>query len=207
MRDKSYRLFERLQQSQLIALLAPATPQQCVTVYQALAPMGVVLEIAYRSPAAAAGIEAVLAHDPDALIMAGTVMTAAQARQAIEAGVAGVISADFMPAVVETCVARGVTCIPGGLADAGKQLVVKAQTLDCDLDQLRQEHPYQWLYKLFPAFTATGANIGFDQGLAGTVSGFVGGLLGRRDAGPAGSDFSPRSPGYCQCLAVGSAGG
>ena len=35
----------------------------------------------------------------------------------------------------------------------GKQLVHKAQAYGCTLEELREKYPYQWIYKLFPAFS------------------------------------------------------
>jgi 2-keto-3-deoxy-6-phosphogluconate aldolase len=88
---------------------------------------------------------------PEALLLAGTVLTREQARDVLAAGVAGVVSADYVPAVVEECVANDVMCVPGGLADAGKQLVQKAELYGLTLEQLHETKPWQWVYKVFPA--------------------------------------------------------
>ena len=149
--DKASLLWERLQQSRLIALLTPSSTDDCVRAYEALQPLGVVLEIALRSDAALDGLAAVTARHPDALVLAGTVLTRAQADAAIGAGAAGVVSPDYVPLVVGACVARKVLCIPGGLGDVGKQLVQKAESHGCTLGELRQRYPYQWIHKLFPA--------------------------------------------------------
>ena len=61
------------------------------------------------------------------------------------------MSPDYIPEVVEACVKRDVMCVPGGIGDVGKQLVRKATLYNLDLDELRIRHPYQWVYKLFPA--------------------------------------------------------
>jgi 2-dehydro-3-deoxygluconokinase len=92
-----------------------------------------------------------LEKHPDALLLAGTVMTAEQAATVIDVGVAGVVSADYVPSVVEICVARDVMCVPGGLSDAGKQLAQKAELYGLTLAQLREQRPWQWAYKVFPA--------------------------------------------------------
>jgi 2-dehydro-3-deoxygluconokinase len=42
-------------------------------------------------------------------------------------------------------------CIPGGLADVGKQLVQKAELYGIGLETLREAKPWQWVYKVFPA--------------------------------------------------------
>jgi 2-dehydro-3-deoxygluconokinase len=149
--NKSEVLWRTLGRGRLIALLNPKSPEDCVAAYEALEPFGVVLEVAFRSEHALPGIEAVLREHRDALLLAGTVLTRAQAEAALAAGVAGVVSADYVPGVVEACVAADVMCVPGGLADCGKQLVQKAEAYGCTLEELRERKPWQWVYKVFPA--------------------------------------------------------
>lgn len=151
----SQPLWERLQEKRLIALLAPRRIEDCLAAYEALGSLGIVLEIALRTDAALAGIAAVHKHDPQAHVLAGTVMTAGQAEAAIAAGASGIVSADYIPEVVAACVKHDVMVVPGGLSDVGKQLVQKAALYGCDLDALRREHPYQWVYKLFPAMVGS----------------------------------------------------
>ncbi|MBU1700898.1 MAG: aldolase [Candidatus Eisenbacteria bacterium] len=153
--NRSLAVLKKLKQSRLIALLAPRRPEECLTAYEALNDLGIVLEIAFRTDAALGGIQAVLKRHPGALLLAGTVLTPEQADAAIRAGVAGVVSPDYLPAVVETCCQKDILCAPGGTADAGKQLVQKAELYRCDLETLRIKYPYQWLYKIFPAITGT----------------------------------------------------
>jgi 2-dehydro-3-deoxygluconokinase len=151
--ERSGALWERLRAKRLIALISPRTGGDCVAAYEALDPLGVVLEIAFRTDAALEGIRAVRAKHPDALLLAGTVLTAAQAELAIEAGAAGVVSPDYFPDVVAACMRHDVICIPGGLAEPGKTLVHKAALLGIEPEVLRARHPHQWVYKLFPAMT------------------------------------------------------
>lgn len=150
---KSEKAFNILKEHKLIALLAPKSVENCITAYEILSPIGIMLEIAFRTEIALEGIKATLKKYPDALILAGTVMTQKQASEAIEAGVAGIVSADYIPGVVELCVKNDIMCIPGGLGDVGKQLVQKAELYQCDFESLREKYPYQWIYKLFPAAT------------------------------------------------------
>jgi 2-dehydro-3-deoxygluconokinase len=149
--SKSQALWPILERSRLIALLNPKSPEDCLVAYETLQPLGVALEIAFRSEHTLPGIEAVLKTHPDALLLAGTVLTRAQAEAALGAGVAGVVSADYVPGVVEACVAADIMCVPGGLADCGKQLVQKAELYGCTLEDLRERRPWQWVYKVFPA--------------------------------------------------------
>lgn len=149
--NRSRAVFDRLVKSRLIALLAPAREEDCLRAYEELAPLGIVLEVAFRTRAAAGGLRMLLEKHPDALVLAGTVLSRAQAREAAAAGAAGVVSPDHIPEVVEECAAADVMAVPGGLSDYGKQLAQKAALYGCGLFDLAERHPYQWIYKLFPA--------------------------------------------------------
>jgi 2-keto-3-deoxy-6-phosphogluconate aldolase len=164
---KSEKVFSLLKEKRLIGLLAPISAKHCVTAYEYLSPLGVVLEIAFRTDAAAEGIKILMRKYPDALVLAGTVMMKKQAEMAIDFGVAGIVSADYIPEVVETCMKNEIMCVPGGTADCGKQLVQKANLYGCDLVELKERYPYQWCYKLFPAATSTSSNVGLAKAWKG----------------------------------------
>jgi 2-dehydro-3-deoxygluconokinase len=157
--NRSEKIFRKLKEVRLVALLNPKSTSDCIKAYEIAEAEGIILEIAFRSVHALEGIKAILEKHPYALVLAGTVMTARQAEQAIDAGVAGVVSADYIPEVVDVCVKKDIMCIPGGLSDAGKQLVRKADGYGCSIEDLKSNYPYQWVYKLFPAFSAGMANI------------------------------------------------
>ncbi|MEA2005510.1 MAG: KHG/KDPG aldolase/sugar kinase fusion protein [Acidobacteriota bacterium] len=156
---KSERIFKELKRNQLIALLTPKSTAECIKAYEVCREYGIILEIAFRSEYAVEGIKTIIKKYPDALLLAGTVMTETQAKDAINAGASGIVSADYIPAVVDICVREDVMCIPGGLSDAGKQLVQKAEVYGYSLEELRLKYPYQWVYKLFPAFSGRVSNI------------------------------------------------
>jgi 2-keto-3-deoxy-6-phosphogluconate aldolase len=153
----SESVWETLKRNRLIALLAPQSAADCVHTYEALDPLGIVIEVALRTEAAFDGITAIRDRYPDYRILAGTVITREQAARAIDVGVAGVVSPDYFPQVVEACIARDVMCVPGGLADVGKQLAQKAELYNCSLEELREQRPYQWVYKLFPSMAGGSA--------------------------------------------------
>ncbi len=155
---KTEKLYRQLKANQLIAFLTPANPAQCVEAYEILNPKGITLEIAFRTKHALNGIKATINKYPDALLLAGTIMTAADAISAIEAGAAGIVSSDFISAVTDACVENDIMYIPGGLSDAGKQLAKKAAIYGCGLNELMVKYPYQWIYKLFPAVTSAKSN-------------------------------------------------
>jgi 2-dehydro-3-deoxygluconokinase len=151
MEDKSKAVWELLKESRSIALLTARDPEECVKAYEILSPLGIVLEIAFRNEHALPGIESVLETHPDALLLAGTVLTREQAEAALGLGVAGIVSPDYLPDVLEASVEADVMCVPGGMADLGKQLVRKAELYGCTLEELRRGRPWQWIYKVFPA--------------------------------------------------------
>ncbi|MBN1154736.1 hypothetical protein JXB12_07435 [candidate division KSB1 bacterium] len=165
--NKSEQVFRILKENRLIALLAPKRIEQCVKAYEILNPLGIILEVALRTEVAMHSIEHLMTAHPEALILAGTVMTKRQCETALRCGVAGVVSADYIPDVVEMCAKNDVMCIPGGLSDVGKQLVQKADIYGCELEELRSNYLYQWTYKLFPAVTATGSNVGLSAAWRG----------------------------------------
>ena len=169
--NKSQKIFSLLKEKRLIALLTPKSADECLIAYETLQPLGIVLEIAFRSDAAMAGIKTVLKIHPDALILAGTVMMADQAEAAIQTGVAGIVSADYIADVVEVCVKYDILSIPGGISDAGKQLVQKAKLYGCDLTTLKEKYPYQWIYKLFPAISESHSNMGLAKAWKGPFKG------------------------------------
>ncbi len=156
---RSEALFTALIEQRLIARLIPDRVEQCVRAYEVLKPFGVVLEVALKSDNALVGIDAILKAYPDALILAGNVVTVRQAESAIGAGATGIVTTDFFDDVVDTCVKNGAICIPSGLADVGKQLVQKARAYGCELEILREKYPYQWIYRLFPAVSGASSNV------------------------------------------------
>lgn len=171
--EKSARIFEKLKECQLVALLSPKSAEECVKAFEICEGEGIILEIAFRSEHALGGIKAILQEYPDASVLAGTVMSGQQAEQAIEAGVAGVVSADYIPEVVDVCVKNDTLCIPGGLSDVGKQLARKAEGYGCTIDNLKAKHAFQWVYKLFPAFAGEITNVDLAKAWRGPYKGLT----------------------------------
>lgn len=81
---------------------------------QALAAGGLpVAEITLRTPAGLAAIAAMAEACPDMLVGAGTVVHAAQVREAVDAGARFVVSPGYSDAVVDACRDAGVPVFPG----------------------------------------------------------------------------------------------
>lgn len=169
----SEKCFNEMKKGRLIALLSPNSVEECVTSYELFSSLGILLEIAFRSGYAGKGLAAVRGRHPGALVLAGTVLTHKQAEEAVDAGAAGIVSADYIPDVVEFCAEKDVMCVPGGLSDAGKQLVQKAEVYGCSLDELRTRYPYQWVYKLFPAFSGGRSLMGYAEAWKGPFRGLT----------------------------------
>lgn len=150
--NKSEKIFEALGKNRLVALLSPGSVEECVAAFEIFESEGVLLEVALRTRFSLDGIAEVVSRYPRALLLAGTVLTPNQANAAIQAGAAGIVSADYIPEVVDVCVKQNIMCVPGGLADVGKQLVHKAEAYGCSLEELKERYSHQWIYKLFPAF-------------------------------------------------------
>ena len=72
-----------------------------------------VMEITFRTDAAAGAIRAVSEGCPEMLVGAGTVITLAQCRQAVEAGARFIVAPGYDEEVVSWCVEKGVPILPG----------------------------------------------------------------------------------------------
>ena len=72
-----------------------------------------VMEITFRTVAAADSIKAVSENCPEMLVGAGTVITLDQCKQALECGAQFIVSPGFEPEVVSWCVERNVPITPG----------------------------------------------------------------------------------------------
>ena len=70
-------------------------------------------EITFRTDAAEEAIRRVVAARPDMLVGAGTIITVEQAKRAIDAGSAFIVSPGFNPKVVQYCIDQGVPVTPG----------------------------------------------------------------------------------------------
>ncbi len=72
-----------------------------------------VVEVTFRTGAAAEAISGLVAEFPEMLVGAGTVLNVSQAERAVAAGAQFIVSAGFSPGVVQYCLDRGVVVIPG----------------------------------------------------------------------------------------------
>jgi 2-dehydro-3-deoxyphosphogluconate aldolase / (4S)-4-hydroxy-2-oxoglutarate aldolase len=127
--------------STLIPVVVLDDPAQARPLGRALLDGGLrIAEVTLRTAGALQGI-ATMAGLPDLIVGAGTVLTAAQADSAIQAGARFVVSPGLSRAVVERCRTAGVPVLPGAVTATEVQ-----GALELGLDAV----------KFFPAATSGG---------------------------------------------------
>ncbi|HEY4068506.1 MAG TPA: 2-dehydro-3-deoxy-6-phosphogalactonate aldolase [Burkholderiaceae bacterium] len=98
----------------LVAILRGIKPDEAVGIGRALLDADwPLIEVPLNSPQPLASIEAMSASLPDALVGAGTVLTAAQVRDVHAAGGRLIVSPNFDPEVVRAAVKLGLVSLPG----------------------------------------------------------------------------------------------
>ena len=107
-------LSERLRTIKIVPVIALDNAIDAVPLGAALRESGIpVAEITFRSPAAAEAIRRLRDADPDILIAAGTVLNAAQAKAAQQAGADFIVSPGFNPNTVKACQDMDIPITPG----------------------------------------------------------------------------------------------
>lgn len=105
---------ERLQNAAVVPVVVLENADDAVPTAQALLAGGVdVMEITFRTAAAADSIAAVSRQCPDMLVGAGTVITLEQCKKAVEVGANFIVSPGFNEEVVAWCVEHDVAVTPG----------------------------------------------------------------------------------------------
>ena len=107
-------LTEQLRTIKIVPVIALDNAADAVPLGAALRKSGIpVAEITFRSPAAAEAIRRLRDADPDILIAAGTVLNAAQAKAAQQAGADFIVSPGFNPNTVKACQDMDIPITPG----------------------------------------------------------------------------------------------
>ena len=105
---------ERLYNAAVVPVVVLDDAADAVPTAKALLAGGVdVMEITFRTAAAADSIEAVAKECPDMLVGAGTVITLEQCKNAVARGAKFIVSPGFSEEVVSYCVEHGVAVAPG----------------------------------------------------------------------------------------------
>lgn len=98
----------------LVAILRGLTPQEAVPAGRALVEGGFrIIEVPLNSPSPLDSIAALASELPDAMVGAGTVLTAAQVREVHAAGAQLVVAPNFNEEVVHEAERAGLACVPG----------------------------------------------------------------------------------------------
>ena len=107
-------VLQLMKKSGVIPVVVLDDTAQALPTANALLAGGVsVMEITFRTAAAADSIKAVSENCPEMLVGAGTVVTLEQCKQALECGAKFIVSPGFDPEVVSWCVERNIPITPG----------------------------------------------------------------------------------------------
>lgn len=107
-------IFDRLRNIGIIPEIALSDPAQALPLCRAFSRAGIpTIEITLRTPAALDCIRAIAKDAPEVICGAGTVLTPAQADDAIEAGARYLVSPGFDEELMRHCLERGYPILPG----------------------------------------------------------------------------------------------
>ena len=141
--ETSFTALQIMQDAPVIPVIVLHDAAQAVLLARALVAGGVrMLEVTLRTPQALACMEAIARQVPEAVVGAGTVRTASDARACAMAGARFAVSPGFTTAVGQACRDVGLPLLPG-VATASDIMAAQAQ----GLTEL----------KFFPALQAGGA--------------------------------------------------
>ena len=105
---------ERLRNAGVVPVVVLERAEDAVPAASAMLAGGVdVMEITFRTAAAAEAIRNVAAECPEMLVGAGTVLTVEQCEKAVALGAKFIVSPGFDVEIVDWCVERGVAVAPG----------------------------------------------------------------------------------------------
>ena len=105
---------ERLRNAGVVPVVVLDRAEDAVPTARAMLAGGVdVMEITFRTAAAAEAIRNVAAECPEMLVGAGTVLTVEQCEKAVALGAKFIVSPGFDAEIVDWCVERGVAVAPG----------------------------------------------------------------------------------------------
>ena len=104
----------RFQHTGVVPVVVLDDAKDAIPTARALLAGGVnVMEITFRTAAAADSIKAVSENCPEMFVGAGTVVTLDQCKKALECGAKFIVSPGFDPEVVSWCVERNIPITPG----------------------------------------------------------------------------------------------
>ncbi len=143
--DSQLTALQVMQDAPVIPVIVLNDVAHAVPVARALVAGGIrMLEVTLRTPQALACMEAIARDVPEAVLGAGTVRSAADARAAAAAGARFVVSPGYTSAVGQACRDLGLPLLPG--------VATGSEIMMCQEDGLSE-------LKFFPAMQAGGAAI------------------------------------------------
>ncbi len=107
-------VLSRLESAGLVPVIKLEDASRAIPLAETLAESGLpVAEVTFRTDAAEASIRAIAKSVPSVLVGAGTVLTVDNAKAAMDAGAAFMVTPGFNRKVVEFCLERGIPVTPG----------------------------------------------------------------------------------------------
>ena len=107
-------VMERLARSIVVPVVVLDKAEDAIPTANAMAAGGVdVMEITFRTACAAEAIRTVAENCPETLVGAGTVLTLAQCKQAVEMGAKFIVSPGFDAEIVSWCMENSIPVLPG----------------------------------------------------------------------------------------------
>ena len=107
-------IVETLREAGIVPVIVIEDETKAVPLARALVKGGLpVLEVTFRTKAAAGAIARIKAEVPEAIVGAGTLLTPAQVRAAAEAGAAFGVAPGFDPVVINAAKDAGLPMVPG----------------------------------------------------------------------------------------------
>jgi 2-dehydro-3-deoxyphosphogluconate aldolase/(4S)-4-hydroxy-2-oxoglutarate aldolase len=117
---------QRIGEMGIVPVVALDDAETAVPLGQALLDGGLpCAELTFRTAAAAEAIAKMSQAFPEILIGAGTVLTVAQAEQAVAAGAKYILAPGLDPEIVEWCLTNNILVIPGVMTPTDVTLAVK----------------------------------------------------------------------------------
>ncbi|MCD7775893.1 MAG: bifunctional 4-hydroxy-2-oxoglutarate aldolase/2-dehydro-3-deoxy-phosphogluconate aldolase [Firmicutes bacterium] len=108
------RILEKLSEIGIVPVIKIDDANDAAPLAHALSDGGIpAAEVTFRTSCASSAIIAMREACPDMIVGAGTVVTVAQADEAIAAGAQFIVSPGFDPAVVRYCISRSMPVLPG----------------------------------------------------------------------------------------------
>ncbi|MFX0000038.1 MAG: bifunctional 4-hydroxy-2-oxoglutarate aldolase/2-dehydro-3-deoxy-phosphogluconate aldolase [Candidatus Hermodarchaeota archaeon] len=107
-------VYEKIKELRLIPVAVIDNADNAVPLGKVLIDAGLpIIEVTFRTEAAAESIKRLTKHLPDILVGAGTVLKVDQVKNAIKTGAQFIVTPGFNPKVVDYCVEEKVPIIPG----------------------------------------------------------------------------------------------